>query len=387
MRRIALFVLVIVFCLALSGAFAETPGSTDAVVKALVDKGLITEADVAKAQQELDKQAKPSAAVPVTGKQEIKLSGFVQERYTHSNQQGFNDSLETKRARLILSGNPTDKLDFFIQTDLAGSRTVVSAIDFVTPGTTTTRVSKPVLLSAVVGYKLNGSNKLSIGQFGVPFGLENTTAAWNLDFINRPTVIDEMVPGRDPNAIGYDQGVQLYGGTHARSGKLTSLYTLALLNGSGVDTDDTNDRKDPDIHLVFNPLSKFAFGGSYYDGATGPNKIDFIRTGYEAVYKDAPLTLKGEYITGRDGTLHKNGWYVTLLRQLTKSGLQFAARYDWYNPNTDAGNDILKTLTAGFNWFMDDKGCSKWQLNYERRREESTQVANDRLMVQFQAGF
>ncbi|MEN6520398.1 MAG: porin [Armatimonadota bacterium] len=387
MRRIALFIFVMVFCLALSGAFAETPGSTDAVIKALVDKGLITEADVAKAQQELDKQAKPAASVPVVSKQEIKLSGFVQERYTHSNQQDFNDSLETKRARLILSGNPTDKLDFFIQTDLAGSRTVVSAIDFVTPGTTTTKVSKPVLLSAVVGYKLNASNKLSIGQFGVPFGLENTTAAWNLDFINIPTVVSELVPGRDPNAIGYDQGIQLYGGTHNRSGKLTSLYTLALLNGSGLTTDDTNDRKDPDIHLVFNPLSKFAFGGSYYDGAVGPTKVDFIRTGYEAVYKTAPWTLKSEYIIGRDGTLHKKGWYVTLLRQLTKSGLQLAARYDRYDPNTDADDNALKTLTAGFNWFLDEKGYSKWQLNYERRREEGAQIANDRLMAQFQAGF
>jgi hypothetical protein len=389
-RLIALFFLVIIFCQTLSGAFAETPSSTDAVIKARVDKGLITEADVTKAQLELNKEAKPAAApapMPVVSKQEIKLSGFIQERYTHSSQQGFNDSLETKRARLILSGNPTSKLDFYIQTDLAGSRTVVSAIDFVTPGTTTTRVSKPVLLSAVVGYQLNKLNKLSLGQFAVPFSMENTTASWNLDFINRPTVIDELVPGRDPNAIGYDQGIQLYGATRAKSGKLTALYTLALLNGSGIATDDTNDRKDPDIHLVFNPLSKFAFGGSYYDGAVGAARTDFIRTGYEAAYRSAPWTLKSEYITGKDGAIHKNGWYVTALRMLTKSGLQFGARYDVFDPNTDVDDNALNTLTAGFNWFLDPKGYSKWQLNYERRREEGPQIANDRLLVQFQAGF
>lgn len=387
MRLIALLFTVMVFCAALSCAFAETTGSTDALIKALVDKGLLTEADVITAQQEIDKKDKEVVSpAPVVSRREVKLSGYVQERYTHSSQQNFNDSLETKRARVILSGNTTDRLDFFLQADLAGSRSVVSLVDFTTPGTTSVKVSKPVLLSAVVGYKLNELNKLSIGQFAVPFGIENTTPPWNLDFINCPLVVTEMVPGRDPGAIGYDTGVQLYGATHAKSGRINTLYTLALLNGAGIGADDNNDRKDPNIHLVFNPTGRFSFGGSYYDGATGAARTEFTRTGYEAIFRSAPWTVKSEYITGKDGTVRKNGWYLTLLRHL-KDNVHLGVRYDRFEPNTGIDDDALNTLTAGLNWFLDEKGYSRWQVNYERRREEGEQIANDRFLVQFQAGF
>ena len=62
-------------------------------------------------------------------------------------------------------------------------------------------------------------------------------------------------------------------------------------------------------------------------------------------------------------------------------------RYDLFDPNKNAGDDAVKTLTAGVNWNLTKDGYSRWQLNYEWKREEGPQVSNNQLLAQFQAGF
>ena len=321
-----------------------------------------------------------------TGRQPIKLSGYLQERYTHFGQDGSNDTIETKRARIILSGDATEKLDFCLQADLSGSRNAITAVDFDTSEATTAKVGRPVLLTATIGYKINNLSKFTIGQFVVPFSMENVTPPWNFDFINRAQVVDQLVPGRDAGAFGYDTGIQFSSMIPNPAGKSQLQYTIALLNGTGLGAGDDNDRKDLSTRIVFSPIANISLGSSYYDGATGPSRVDFVRTGYEAQLKIDPWTLKGEYIKGKDGTVHKDGWYITLIHQINNR-LQLAGRYDRFDPNTDTDDNATNTLTAGINWFLDEKGYSRWQANYERKKEQGTEVKNDQFMIQFQAGF
>ena len=53
----------------------------------------------------------------------------------------------------------------------------------------------------------------------------------------------------------------------------------------------------------------------------------------------------------------------------------------------NTNNDNTGTWTLGFNKFLNKGGYTRWQVNYERRREEETQAKNDQFLAQFQAGF
>jgi len=51
------------------------------------------------------------------GQTEFQAHGYIQGRFT--NQEGTPDRLETRRARLIVSGDPFSKLSYAVQVDVA----------------------------------------------------------------------------------------------------------------------------------------------------------------------------------------------------------------------------------------------------------------------------
>ncbi|MBI2844208.1 MAG: hypothetical protein HYX78_12475 [Armatimonadetes bacterium] len=272
--------------------------------------------------------------------------------------------------------------------DFAGSRKGVTGVNFTNSKTTTNLVSKPTLLDAVIGYKLAGDNKLNIGQFKIPFSLENLTSSTNLDLINRSQVVEALVPGRDIGAQGRDVGVQFSGIKNlAEDGAKQIEYYMGLFNGAGINAGDDNDRKDPAVRFVLRPgLEGLSLGLSHYNGATGATRADHVRTGGEAVYFYGPWALKIEYIAGKDGSVHRKGHYATLVRKF-RPLLHGAVRFDRLDPNTGAANDVTSTFTAGLSWFLNKDGYSRWQLNYEHRWEQGAQISNDQILAQFQAGF
>lgn len=374
--------------------------SVDILIKALVEKGIITEDDAAAVRAEIgtirqDEEEKRKS-FNVTGKRPIKLSGYIQERYVQSKQEGFNDSLEARRVRLALSGDATPNVDFKLQVDFAGSRKALTDAKLTTDpdptkaklATKSSSVGKPALLDAVFGYKLAGDNKLSIGQFKVPFGLENLTSSTNLDTINRSQVTEALVPGRDIGSQGRDIGVQLAGTKSlAEDGSRQIEYTVGLFNGAGINVGDDNGRKDPAARLVWKPgVEGLSLGLAHYNGAIGSSHSAHVRTGGEAVFLYGPWAVRSEYIRAKDGAVKKKGWYATVVKQIGAAS-QAVVRYDRLDSDTSVGDDASSTLTLGLNWFLNKDGYTRWQLNYERRREEGAQVPNDLLLAQYQAGF
>lgn len=387
-RWLMLISLLITLSFVVSNVTFAATNENDILIKLLVEKKIITqdEADSIKAQVAAiaKDEASKKTSVAVTSKVPVKISGYVQERYSQSPQSGYNDTLEVKRARLSLTGDATSKLDFKVQIDVAGSKKGLTDATL-NSGVLTTKSStfaKPMLLDGVLGYKLSSTDKLSVGQFYTPFGLESQTADNQLDTINRSQVTETLVPGRDNGSQGRDIGTMLSG---TKGSNLS--YQLGVLNGSGINVSDDNDSKDAAARLVWKPgIKGLSIGAAHYNGKTGATHLAHTRTGGELVWQANPWTLKSEYIWAKDASTHKHGWYATAVRQLN-GRTQAVARYDILDPNTSVKGDLNKTLTLGMNWFLNKDGYSRWVVNYEIRNKGNSSVPSNLLMGQFQAGF
>jgi hypothetical protein len=388
-RTIVTFLAVALALLLGQAAFAAVD-STDLLIKALIDKHLLTEEEASVIRAEIattrsDEEA-ARKSFPVTAKRPLRFSSYGQVRYTNAGDAAQNVGFEVKRLRLTLAADPTPDLDYKAQVDFAGAKSGLTKQGATPAAASSGLFSKPTLLDATVGYKFTVATRLTAGQFYVPFGLESTTSDALLDTVNRSQTTEKLVPGRDTSNQGRDIGVQI-SGTRALS--LGSVdYAVGVFNGAGINTvADDNPRKDLAAHVGYRPLDGLTLGASYFNGATGATRVPHRRTGLELAYLRAPWALKSEYVTGKDD-VRKKGYYVTLIRTLTPT-LQAVARYDHVNGSVFKASDVpsTKVTTLGVNWFLSKDTLSRVVLNYDLKRENGPQVHNNQLLAQFQTGF
>jgi hypothetical protein len=253
-------------------------------------------------------------------------------------------------------------------------------------------------MDAYAEIKLNDYFNITVGQFRIPFSLENLTSMNKFELIDFSQNVDAFTArGKDVigNQYGRDIGIQL-GGTLIKSGSKTlAEYRLGVFNGSGINIADTaNDAKDIVGRLIINPMKGLTFGASYYNGwgkAIKPTS-EFIgrsqarnRFGIEASYTTARLSLKSEYIQGKDGNTDKAGWYILAGYYIIPQKLQVVAKYDTYDPNTDTDKNITTNYVAGVNYNFNS--WSRLQAFYTLREEQGTSVDNNYLSFQYQIGF
>jgi len=424
----------------------------------LVEKGTITQEEAAtiraeaaiKTQEELAQKKKFN----VEGKSKIDLSGYVQAQYVIDDASGTADTAKIRRVRIDFRGK-IKNVGWRIQTDAYPVR----------------------LLDAYLDYPVSFLN-LRVGQFKVPFGLENLESSPKLDTIERAQISERLVAGRDlPSASGRDIGLQL-SGEYAPEGTKIVDYAIGIFNGQGINTSDADEKKDLVARIVFSPpvevLKGLSIGAAYYTGNWDyeRKKTRFVldkttvtvndslivddwltretRTGFELTYLRGPLSIKGEYIAGKDKgtgisgtgtnekwdsskerTIDRLGWYAQIgykLKELVPLDLEIVAKYDSYDPDTnlsegpykdknyftytidpktgkppidwtqaggkgyrgpyDPTRDVYKKdiLTVGLNWFLSKE--AKIQLNYEIREEkEGPKADNNRFLTQFQVQF
>ncbi|HOS43633.1 MAG TPA: porin, partial [Armatimonadota bacterium] len=193
--------------------------ATDLLMKALIEKRLLTEDEAAAVRAEIattraDEEA-ARKAFPATGKRPVTLSGYTQIRYLNADGAGAPSTLEARRVRLTLAGDATPDLEYRAQVDFAGARRAVTNAAFATA-----LVGRPVLLDAAIGYRFPGGHKLTVGQQKVPFGQENLASSNNFALINYAQVSDNLVPSRDIGAQGYDTGILFTGARALRAASL-----------------------------------------------------------------------------------------------------------------------------------------------------------------------
>lgn len=394
MKKIVLVLLVILSFTFTQKLNAQVVEPVDEVLELLVQKGIITINDAAdlRAKVALQKQEdeKKKKKFSVSAKKPLNIAGYTQIGYTDDKTTGTFDTFRIRRARLTLSGDFSERISYKLQVDASPSpKSVIESVDFAKQKVKTTRVLTPILIDAQLDYKIKPDLKLSIGQFKVPFSLENLASSPRLDTINRTNVVENLTPGRDvPKAQGRDIGILLSGEYSDESGKKILDYNAGIFNGSGINTTDDNNAKDFSTRVVYYPIENFFAGVSNYTGKYGATKLKKERTGLEFSYikeKVAyPYFLKGEYVNGKDDKTEKAGWYV-LTGIKFKPEYEFVARYETLNLDKSISGNKQDITTIGLNYFLTKE--SKLQVNYEKKKEESNEVKNDSLLFQYQVVF
>jgi len=301
----------------------------------------------------------------------IKLSGYTQVRYRIRDDN--NDTFDIRRSRLTLKSDISQRFSYKLQCEFGGSR--------------------QKLLDAELGYKFNPNFKLTAGQFKIPFSQENLTSSARLDTINRSQVVEALTArSKDVlgNQNGRDIGVKISGSFWQASNNYLFDYAFGVFNGSGTNTPDYNEQKDFIGRLIFHPGKGLSVGASFYKGKytlpdTPTPKDKRNRIGAEFAYVYNCLALKGEYISGNDGSIKKDGWYLQAGYCLIPKKIQGILKYDNYDPNTKISKNATDVYTIGVNWHFNDR--AKLQINYELKDEEGQEKSNNSLIIQMQLGF
>ncbi len=347
----------------------------DRLLDLLIEKKVLTteeatafRADLAvKKQEETEKQKE---FLVIAGKP-IKISGYTQIRYRQD--KSINDTFDIRRARLDLKGDITERFDYRTQVEFGGT-------------------SRPFLLDATIGYKVNPYLKLTAGQFKIPFSQENLISSSKLETTNRSQVVEALVArGSDVigNQNGRDIGIQASGSLFTKEDYNLLDYAFGIFNGSGINTSDKDDQKDCVGRLVYHPLMDWSVGASYYNGygswGTPLRKNNRDRVGGEFAYVHDLISLKGEYIRGNDGATEKDGWYLQAGYFFIPQKFQAVFKFDTYDPDTKVRKNETDVFTLGGNWYF-----NKWaflQVNYELKDERGKERNNNALIAQLTLQF
>ena len=270
----------------------------------------------------------------------------------------------------------------------------------------------PMLLDAFVSYAPLGKYfKVSMGQFKSPFGLEVNTPCFALHTIERSVVTNQLsTPLRE-------LGIMFLGAVGKERDVFS--YSVAILNGTGINHLDDNNNKDIAGRIVGAPIDWIKVGLSYRSGMSGlinsaGDQKKRTRYAADLTVEKMGFRLQGEYIWGEDeglfaatgggcgkstlelDTYKKNGFWAHIM-YMTPWGIEPIVKYEMYQPNgTDykyldvTQNFGQSTWTFGVNYFLND--WTRVQVNYLYNSEETVggvvnEFSNDALFIQVQAKF
>ena len=311
----------------------------------------------------------------------LSIGGYINSQYSFESQK-LNDgtldesnTFQIRRARLDIKGNITKNIEFRLQGDFTKSAALVDAF---------------------VKVKFNPYINVQVGQFKIPFSIENPYAPLDLEAIDNAQVINALsgfsdVSGNGNYKFGREIGVMLYGGfiNMETFGKKFQLfnYSVGVFNGAGINTKDNNKTKDIAGRLELHPwIKELVLAGSMYIGeyqTTNNENAVRNRYGIGGEYKNNHLVVRSEYlwgVTGMDNTdeftlaegklvndQKSDGFYAiaAYVFNVGKEGKQTIApvvRYDYYNSNTDLTKTTSTYYMLGLDWWPEKH--LRFQLNY-----------------------
>jgi phosphate-selective porin OprO/OprP len=264
------------------------------------------------------------------------ISGYGQIQWTSL--PGTGSTFQLRRGRIKIAGNVNRIASYALQVEA---------------------VNTPELLDAYLRFAPSSYAKLEFGQFKIPFSRESLTSSRDLTMVERSEVVNSLVPGRDNNSQGRDIGAKI-GGSYNFSDSAGFDYAIGVFNGAGIDRKDDNNRKDLAVRLSLRPIRGLKVSGDYYNGASGPTELARYRQGAEIAYANRPLMLTGEFISGRDGAVHRQGWYGLAVWSFSKSW-ESVFRAEGFDPDRALASNTTKRYLGGINWYFWHH--LKWQLN------------------------
>lgn len=350
--------------------------NTNDILNLLTEKKIISQqdadslrADAAIKQQEADSKKK---SYFLNATKQIQLTGYAQFRYQALDEHGKIDGFDVRRARLNLKANISPFVVFQIQPEFAGSSVK--------------------LLDAFGEIKIHDAFNLVVGQQKVALSLENQASDVKYEAIDRSQVVEALVArGRDVigNFNGRDIGIQVNGALFKSNDKALLDYQLGLFNGNGSNPGDNNEGKDVAARVVFHPITGLDLGASYYNGLANygspARNHGRNRFGFEGSYENTRFSLRSEYLKGKDWITEKEGYYILAACYILPQKLQITAKYDSYDPDLDASENLSTWYVIGANYYFNPNVNLK--VGYSFRNEEGKSIDNNVAVAQLHIGF
>lgn len=298
----------------------------------------------------------------------ITLNGYAQGGYSWNDANGKQQNdFNLKRTLLWAKARITDRWSFLFMYDFSS-----------------------VVQEFYTDYRITNNNAMTfrIGQFKNSLSMENPMSPSALELVD---VCSQPVTylagcGSDPlhgKNYGRDIGAMIYGDVlndHIH-------YELAVMNGQGVNKRDGNNNKDVLAKLDIRPVEGLrlvasgqlgkghAIGEALWNPGVHEGD-DYQRDRYTAgaeykfgqfapsKYKEArPISIRGEWLGGKDGDVGSRGGYLTACIPLV-SGIDLVASGDTFNRNTSVDGWTQTNVTVGLQyWYY--KKC-RLQLQYTR---------------------
>lgn len=313
-----------------------------------------------------------------TLRERITLSGYLQMGYTYEDDDESDpNTFEIKRAILIAKGKITDRWTLNFMFSLSGTSKVLDCY-------TEYRV-------------LNHALTVRLGQFKPNFTIECPMSACDMELINRYSLATNYlcgVDGSDPlygSNTGRDLGLMVHG--DLLKGHLS--YSLALMNGQGVNQKDKNDQKDVVGNLTVKPINALTLSGSFVIGhghvvatsdvnpdlAVGDNyRRRRLAAGFKLLTK--AIDLRSEYLAGWDDDVHSDGCYAVAAVHLPHK-VDFIAGVDYFNKSHDLG-DKQTDYAAGLQYWFYPKCRIQVQYSYcHRSLSDNYNLLQAQLQVRF----
>ena len=293
-----------------------------------------------------------------------RISGYMQFRWESDQAREPRSRFAVRRARVALGG------------PVAGNSYRIELAADDPPGQESNRVTlkDAYLARAIKGWRVQA------GQMKIPFGIEVPQSDAKRLPPELSAVAERLFPGTR------DRGIALF----SPAGRLTGA--VAVFNGSGSETSDTDNRKDVAARLAYDARCG-DFGLSAYRGelVTPGGLLRKTRVGADALVPLGSATLQAEYIRGHgefgpDGVesdASVQGWYFqgSVPLRGKPGGLLFARR-DQYDPNGDLPGDDFFRTTLGWAWEPDP--ATRLTAAIELKKDRSIRGNQDAFTVQWQ---
>jgi hypothetical protein len=320
------------------------------------------------------KASPPPPAITVeTGGAKLKVSGLVQGWYTAADA-AVVDTFRLRRAELKFSGDMSPNIKWVLMVDPAKALSLSATTSTINGQNVVTAASigqsGRVLQDVFVAMTVKPWMVVEFGQQKVPLTYEGSAqSSSKLDTVERALFMTDKF-----RSSGYGDMRDLGLTFRGKFAKGQLEYAAGVFNGlgEGFNDLDKNEEKTFVSRGVYRPsfIKGLQFGGSLSrDGFHRTSTLGRERQAAELLYTRGLFGVKGEYITGRDGAITREGNYLQLTARVRKP-LQLVARMDNWDPDTRANSTVAtvneRDWLGGFTYNLTSTGV--WlQMNYIRK--------------------
>ena len=275
-----------------------------------------------------------------------KFSGFIINNYLYK--EGKGTSFNVRHLVMGLSGDLGSNFDYKVQIAFAGT---------------------PKVQDAYGRLKFSDELNVQIGQFKLPFSLENPISPTALETFDNSQAISTFCGGRDI-------GVALYG---SFGDEKVAEYSVGIFNGSGINKADADKYKDYVGRVIVKTPFGVELSGSFHLGNAEENMARVAYNRYAAGFKweSSSLFARSEYLWGGDNASKAAGFYGLLGYKINPRFTTFA-KYDWLQAKSTQGNLLAETnyITTGLSYRLNSKVLFRLQYQLTQPLGQDTKYVN-----------